>query len=152
MSAQLGHICCLVDKIGRSVPLDFKSYKPNCVVRYAMGGEVVAFSDLFDRASTIAKEIGYLYNRYIPIKLLGDSKRLFGVISKESRTFENRIMLNIAAAREGFRDLTIYDIRFVRSSKNLADGLTKQMSQAALQFVVSSGYINIKPERWIFCR
>eukprot|EP00171_Calliarthron_tuberculosum_P000537 IDg537t1 len=103
-----------------------------------MGGEVIAFSDLFDRAATYAAELGEIYSRRIPVQLFTDSKSLFDVISKGSRTSEKRLMLDIAAAREGFRNKTISDIGFVRSSSNIADGLTKAMSQAALQSVVSS--------------
>ena len=52
LSAQLGHICFLVDKHANGVPIDFKSYKSRRVVRSAMAGEVITFSDLFDRAAT----------------------------------------------------------------------------------------------------
>ncbi len=62
------------------------------------------------------------------------------------------MMLDIAAAREGFRDKVISDIGFVRSSHNLADGLTKSMSQAALQRVVSNGSLRVEPEQWIIRR
>ncbi len=86
-----------------------------------MGGEVIAFSDLFDRACTLVAEIGAVYGRKIPVQLLTDYKSLFDVISKGSRTSEKRMMLDIAAVREGFRDRIISDIGFVRSSQNLAD-------------------------------
>lgn len=89
---------------------------------------------------TLAAELGYIYGLPIPVQLLTDSKSLFDVISKGSRTSEKRMMLDIAAARDGFRDKIISDIGFVRSLKNLADGLTKPMSQAELQEVVSSGF------------
>ena len=149
LSTQLGHICLLVDKHANAVPIDFKSYKSRRVVRSAMAGEVIAFSDLFDRAATLAAEIGDILGRKIPVQLLTDSKSLFDVISKGSRTSEKRVMLDIAAAREGFRDKVISDIGFVRSSQNLADGLTKKMAQAALQAVLSTGSLDIKPEQWI---
>ncbi len=58
-------------------------------------------------------------------------------------------MLKIAAAREGFRDKVISDIGFVRSSQNLADGLTKPMDRAALREVVSTGQLHPAPEQWI---
>eukprot|EP00171_Calliarthron_tuberculosum_P016586 IDg16586t1 len=114
-----------------------------------MGGEVIAFSDLFDRAATLSSELGDVYGKPIPVQLLTDSKSLFDVISKGSKTSEKRMMLDIAAAREGFRDKTISDIGFVRSASNLADGLTKPMSQAALQSVVSTGVLSLAPEQWI---
>ncbi len=57
------------------------------------------------------------------------------------------MMLDIAAAREGFRHRLISDIGFIRSSKNLGDGLTK--SQTALQDAVSTGLLFFRPEQWI---
>lgn len=49
-------------------------------------------------------------------------------------------MLDIAVSRGGFRDKEISDIGFVRSGSNLADDLTKAMSQAALREALSSDY------------
>ena len=106
-----------------------------------MAREVIAFSDLFDIAATLASELGGRYGGRIPVQLLTDSKSLFDVISKGSRTSEKRTMLDIAAAREGFWDKIISDIGFIRSSSNKADGLTKSMSQAALQAAVSTGML-----------
>lgn len=59
------------------------------------------------------------------------------------------MMLDIAAAREGFRDKTISDIGFVRSSYIIADGLTKAMSRSALQKVFVRGRLTLSPEKWI---
>ncbi len=149
LSTQLGHICFLTDGHSRSVPISFKSYMSKRVVRSAMAGEVIAFSDLFDIAATLASELGDIYGRRIPVQLLAGSKSLFDVISKGSRTSEKRTMLDIGAAREGFGDKVISDIGFIRSSNNIADGLTKSMSQAALQAAVSTGMLAIHPEQWI---
>lgn len=149
LSTQLGHICLLVDDSNRSVPIHFKSYKSKRIVRSAMAGEVIAFSDLFDVAATLSAELGDLLGRKIPVQLLTDSKSLFDVISKGSRTSEKRTMLDIAAAREGSRDKVISDIGFVRSSQNIADGLTKSMTQAALRDAISTGNLDVRPEQWI---
>jgi len=149
LSTQLGHIVFLCDSAGNAAPIAFKSYKSRRVVRSAMAGEVIAFSDMFDVAVTLAEELRTIYNRTIPLHLLTDSKALFDIISKGSRTSEKRMMLDIAAAREGFRDRIISDIGFVRSSDNLADGLTKPMQQAALQRVLQSGKLAPRAEQWI---
>ncbi len=149
MSTQLGHICFFSDRYGNSVPISFKSYKSKRIVRSAIAGEVIAFSDLFDVAVTLTAELGDVFGRQIRVQLFTDSKSLFDVISKGSRTSEKRMMLDIAAAREGFRDKLISDIGFVRSSKNLADGLMKSMSQSALQEVVSTCFLSVHPEQWI---
>ena len=57
-------------------------------------------------------------------------------------------MLNIAAAREGFRDKVISDIVFIRSSKSITDGLTKSMSHAAPQPAPSTGILAIHTGQW----
>ena len=59
------------------------------------------------------------------------------------------MILDIAAAREGFRDKVISDIGLIRSRKNLADILTKPMNQAMLREVLSTGNLSVEPEQWI---
>ena len=150
-STQPDHIFFLADGHGRSVSISFNSYKSKRVVRSAMAGEFIALSDLFDIAATLVSELGEIHRRRIPVPLLTGSNPLFDVISKESRTSVTRTMLDIAAAREGFRDKVFSDIRFIRSSSSIADGLTKSMSPAARQAAVSTGRLLIKPEQWIIC-
>ena len=149
LSSQLGYICFIGDDTGAVVPFHFKSYKARRVTRSVMAAEVIAFSDLFDVATTLSQELEKLLRKRVPVQLLTDSKSLFDIISKGTRTSEKRMMLDIAAARERFRTHLISDIGFVRSSKNIADGLTKPMRQQALQQVVSCGQLLVEPEQWI---
>ena len=149
ISTQLGHLCFLVDKHNNAVPVHFKSYKSRRVVRSALAGEFIVFSDMFNISKTLSAEISELLARSIPVQLLTDSKSLFDVISKGSRTSEKRTMLDIGAAREGFRDKKISNIGFIQSSSNLADGLTKAMAQAFLREVISAGYLDVRAEQWI---
>ena len=114
-----------------------------------MAGEVISFSDLFDVAAVLAAELEGTLGYKVPVQLLTDSMTLFDVISKGSRSSENRMMLDIAAAREGFREKLISDIGFVRSSFNVADGLTKPMQQRSLQAVLMTGRLDVNPEQWI---
>ncbi len=72
-----------------------------------MAGEVIAFSDLFDAAASLSAGLSLFLLRNVPVKLVADSKCLFDVTSNGTRTSEKRKMLDIAAAREGFRDKVI---------------------------------------------
>ena len=132
LTTQLGYILFLGDKFGNVVPTYFKSYKARRVVNSAMAGEMIAFSDLFDTSVAIASDLQTCLRKKIPIQLLTDSKSLFDVISKDTRTSQKRTNIEIAVAREGFKDRFISDIEFVRSTSNVADGLTKRMIQAQL--------------------
>lgn len=114
-----------------------------------MSGELIAFSDLFDVAATLSSELGGFYAGKIPVMLLTDSKALFDVISKVLRTSEKRTMLDIAAERDGFCDMEISDIGFVRNSQNIADGMTKAMAQIRLREVISTGLLSFETQQWI---
>ena len=149
LSTQLGHVCFIGDDKGSVVPISFKSYKSRRVTRSAIAGEVISFSDLFDVAAVLSAELEGMLGYKVPVQLLTDSMSLFDVISKGSRTSEKRMMLDIAAAREGFREKIISDIGFVRSSCNVADGLTKPMQQRSLQAVLMTGRLDVNPEQWI---
>ena len=78
-----------------------------------------------------------------------DSKSLFEIISKETRTSEKRIMHDIYAARQAYKEQEISNTDFVRSSYNLADGLSKPMLQAALCQLLTTAYHDSKVEQWI---
>ena len=58
-------------------------------------------------------------------------------------------MLDIHDASEGLKAKEISDIGFVRSSDNLADGLTKEKMQKSLFNLVKNGRHSIDCEQWI---
>lgn len=58
-------------------------------------------------------------------------------------------MLDIAAAREGYRSGLISDIGFVRFEQNIADALTKKMNCAALRRFYTDSEWCIEPGQWI---
>lgn len=89
-----------------------------------MAAEPIVFSDMFDQCYTLGKEIGDLFNTYLPIQMYTDRKSLFDVISKGSRTAEKRLMLDLFMAREAFKKRKISNIGLVRSGDNVADALT----------------------------
>lgn len=88
----------------------------------------------------------------IPLQLLTNGKILFDVFSKGSQTSEKRMMLEILAAEEGFRSGFISDAGFVRSSHNVADGLTKANASRSLQRALRTRLLEVKPEHWIVRR
>ncbi len=73
-------ISAFSDRYGKSVPINFKSYKSKRIVRSAMAGEVIAFSDLFDVDVNLAAELGDMFGRQIPMQLFTEPKSLFDVI------------------------------------------------------------------------
>lgn len=114
-----------------------------------MACEVIYFIDLFDRVATIAADTGKVYSNYVPVLIVSDSSSLLNNISKGSRKSEKRVMHGIAAAREGIKDKVIFDIGFMRRSRNLADSFTKAMSKATLRDVVCTRFLKVFPKKYI---
>ena len=104
---------------------------------------------MFDVAAAIADDLSTILSRLIPVHMMTDSKCLFDVISKGSRTSEKRTMIDIAAARNAFKEEVISDIGLFRSADNIADGLTKEMQQASIRSMMVTGKLDVRPVQWI---
>ena len=86
LSSQLGRIILLMDGTGVSVQKSFKSYKSLRVTRSVLSAEIIAFDELFDDAFAIRHQLEQGLRRVVLTHLLTDSKSLFDIISKGSRT------------------------------------------------------------------
>jgi len=84
----------------------------------------------------------------VPLKMYTDSKSLFDIITKCSHTTEKRLMIDVAAVREGYERFEISDIGFIRSEHNIAVGLTKLNGSKALLRMLG-GTICHPTEQWI---
>lgn len=101
--SQLAHICFSCDSAKAVAPMHFESYKALRVSESTMSAEVIFFSDFFEIAVPFTEEMEMILSRKIPVPLLTDSKFLFDVLSKGSRSFAKRMMLDITAARQVLR-------------------------------------------------
>ena len=76
----------------------FQSYKSHHVTRSVLAAEVIAFTDLFDDTFALKDTIEKKISKSVQFFLVTDSKSLFGIISKGSRTNEKRLMLDVHTA------------------------------------------------------
>ena len=149
LTSQLGRIVLIMDDSNKTIPISFKSYKSRRVTRSVLSAEVIAFADLFDDAMAIRSQMEHALQQPVPMHLMTDSKSLFDIISKGSRTSEKRVMLDIHATRQAYQRQEISNIGFVRSEHNLADGLTKEKKQGALlQMMLDESHVTVC-EQWI---
>ena len=104
---------------------------------------------MFDDALALQSKMEQALGRVPLTHLLADSKSLFDLISKGSRSSDKRIMIDIHATRDAYKSHEISNIGFVRSLASIADGLTKPKMQLALFDLLLSDKRNIKCEQWI---
>ena len=80
----------------------------------------------------------------IPLKILIYSKSQFDVITKSSQMSEKRLMIDIAVAREAYRNTEICDIGHIRTLNNPAHDLTKSVDFQCLNNILSIGFCEIE--------
>jgi hypothetical protein len=68
----------------------------------------------------------------VPMLMLMDSASLFDAITRQRRTSEGRLMIDMYAAREAYRRHDLDNISLIKSEFNLADALTKVPGNSAL--------------------
>lgn len=131
------------------IPIIFRSSKSKRICRSTIATEFIPFSDLFNASFTLASELSTLTNRKVCLRHFTDSKYLFDIISKGSRTSAKRLMLDVGGSRQRFKMGDISNIGFVRCESNVADGFTNLMSQASLRNVLVSGMHIPTAYQWI---
>ena len=149
LSSQLGRIIFISNTDENAPSIIFKRYKSRHITFSVHSAEVISFADLFDEALVIKNAIEMAISNSVQLHLLTDSKILFDIISKGSRTYEKRKMLDVYAARQAYKEQDISNIGFVRSKQNMADGRTRSMNQEALRNVINIRKLSIKIEQWI---
>ena len=132
-----------------AIPISFKICKSRRVTRSILSAEVVAFADLLEHTFAIRSQLDKGTSRAVPMHLLNDSKSLFEIIGKGSRTSETRIMLDVHAARQAYCNQEISNTGFVKSSANIADGLTKAKMPNNLLKLLQTGLRDVDYEQWI---
>jgi hypothetical protein len=131
-SSQGGYVVLLSDNSKKCCFLAYHSGKTRRVARSSMAAETLAFADGFDCAFTLREELKRLLGKHVPMLMLTDSAGLFDAITRHNRTSEGRLMLDIYAARESYRNREMDNIALIRSQHNIADAMTKVRGNSAL--------------------
>ena len=90
-----------------------------------------------------------IFDSKIPLHMYTDSKSLFHVITKNSSTLEERLMIDIASTREAHKRGDIAQIGRVRSEHNPADAFTKDCKCLSLQLMLDTGMDCNAVDQWV---
>lgn len=99
---------------------------------------------MFDDEFSLREHLEEFLDRPILLHLLTDSKSMIDILTQSTRTSEKRLMLKIRTARQDYQSKSISYTGFVRSDHNLADGLTKSLTQSALNDLLNRGATLVK--------
>jgi hypothetical protein len=141
LSTQIRHIAVLADGSESCCVLSYSSRKSRRVVRSSLAGETLAMSEGFDTAFILRHDLQEMTGLDIQLLIMTDSKSLFDIITRRQHTTEKRLMVDIAAIREGFSRREIANVGLIKSEDNPADGLTKRGFCRALYQLLNTNKI-----------
>lgn len=110
LSLHLGHILIFTDSLGCRNVISYAIFISKCIVRSMLKAETYAFADYFDQAYIICGELLGILLCKVPSAMPTDSTSLFNVTIRSSKTWEQRLMIDLVAAREAFDRREIYGI------------------------------------------
>jgi hypothetical protein len=141
LSSQLGHVLLLSDATSACCVLSFRSFKSRRIARSSLAAETMAFAYTFDASFALKHDLGSMIGKPIPLLLLTDSRPLFDILVCAKCTTEKRLMIGIAAAREGFNRRDITNVCLIRSEHNVANAMTKLNSNPALHRLLVTHHV-----------
>jgi hypothetical protein len=117
----------------------YKSVTCKRVTCSVLAAEAISFAEGFDQGYTLKTDLQELFGRNIPLTILTDSKMIFRCHHKSIVYTRERILIDLASVREGYRRFDIDDIGLISSEENLSDSLTKETNMNKLREAVSIG-------------
>lgn len=128
--SQGGQIILLVGVDGRCIPLIWQSKKLRRIARSTFAAELMSLAEGIDMAIYVSQlfsniEFGNTDRTY-PIKCIIDNKDLYESIMSNKPTTEKRLRLEISSIRELLKEKVISNFKWIESSFQLADALTKK--------------------------
>lgn len=124
-TTQLRYIVLLAEDIRRENWLHFCSYKSKRFVRSVLGAEIYTFVDAFGFAYLLRHDLEDMLKGKLPLTILTDSEILFKKIFNATITTEKRLLIDFKVAREAYQKGDISNVGWLRSERNIPDGMTK---------------------------
>lgn len=107
LSSQIGFILVLADNTDRCHILENQSQKSHHVVQSSMTAETYAFVEGFDRSYLLANDLKRSHGSGIKLMMLTDLLWLFDALTRGSVTDERRLVIDILAARQFYKQFEI---------------------------------------------
>lgn len=101
-----------------------------------MAGEVIAFLGGLDTACALRVEFQRMLQQSVQLLLLTDTQCLFDELTRGRQTVEQRLMIDMMAAREAYQSCEMENIAAIELRFNAADGFRKEEPSEALMDVL----------------
>ena len=126
--SQGGHIVFLRDKEGNSCPIAWKSRKVRRVVKSTLAAETLSLLDAAENGMYLAHLLKTIlgHQHTILVRCFVDNKSLVDCLQSTKLVEDRSLRINIAVLRDMMERKEIQTVKWIETSKQLADCLTKK--------------------------
>jgi hypothetical protein len=148
LHSQIDYVICLTDDVKANI-IHWFFTKCKRVIRSVLAAKLYAMTNEFDADSVIKSIIQRIFNIFLSMILLTDSRSLYDCLVKLEITSEKRLMIDLMCLRQSYERKKITKIRWIDDDSNFADAMTKINSCQALTKLIDTNIIDLRTTAWV---
>ncbi|KHJ34346.1 hypothetical protein EV44_g3284 [Erysiphe necator] len=148
-SSQLGYFIFLVDEDNNYNVIHWSSINFKRITKSVIASELYVMCYGFDIACILKNTIDNILDNKVPIIVCIDSLPFFECLVKLGNTRGKQLMIDITALRQVYEPREIAEVIWIMGETNPADALTKHAGNRALQQIVDTNKVALKPGAWV---
>lgn len=146
LCSQIVFVIAVVDKSSKANIKDYICHKCRRISHSFLAGKIIALTAGFDAGFPIRHDLKRITNRNFRLQVMGDSKGLVDMVTRNPYSAERRLNIDPAAIRESYRNREIDGIAHIMGANNPADSMTKVVISSNLLGLMR-GQMTVSPEQ-----
>ncbi len=148
LHSQIDYVICLTDDIKANI-IHWFFTKCKRMIRSVLAAKLYAMTSEFDADSVIKSIFQRIFNIFLSMILLTDSRSLYDCLVKLDTTSEKRLMIDLMCLRQSYERREITKIRWIDDDSNSADAMTKINFCQTLTKLIDTNIIDLRTTAWV---
>jgi hypothetical protein len=149
LHSQIDYVICLMkDRLKTNIIYWFFT-KCKRMIRSVLAAKLYAMTNEFDARSVIKSIIRRIFNIFLSMILLTDSRSLYDCLVKLDITSEKRLMIDLMCLRQSYERREITEIRWIDENTNSVDAMIKINSCQTLTKLIDTNIIDLRTTAWM---
>jgi hypothetical protein len=148
LHSQINYVICLIDDVKANI-IHWLFTKCKRMIKSVLTAKLYTMTNEFDADSVIKSIIQRVFNIFLSMILLIDSRSLYDCLVKLEITSEKRLMIDLMCFRQSYERREITKIRWIDDDFNLADAMTKINSCQILTKFIDTNIIDLRTTAWV---
>jgi hypothetical protein len=148
LHSQIDYVICLIDDVKANI-IHWFFTKCKRMIRSVLAAKLYAMTNEFDADSVIKSIFQRIFNIFLSMILLIDSRSLYDCFVKFEITSEKRLMIDLMCLRQSYERREIRKIRWIDDDFNLADAMTKINSCQIFTKLIDTNIIDLRTTAWV---